>query len=56
MRKLLCQSLIDDQTLPFFDTYSDIYCEGLRGFYALIELQVLRTRKEDATRMITISD
>lgn len=40
----------------FFYTYSDIYCEGLTGFYALTERQVLRTRKEDAKRMITFSD
>lgn len=44
------------QTLFFSHTYSDVYCEGLRGFYALTERRVLRTHKQDAKRMITFSD
>lgn len=39
-----------------FDTYTDFYCEGLRGFYALTERQVLHTHKQDANRIITFSD
>lgn len=37
-------------------TYTDVYCEGLRGFYASTERRVLRTHKQDAKRMITFSD